>query len=400
MAWNEPGSGGKDPWGKRGGESAPPDLDEMLRRFQKKLNALFGGGKGGDKGGDSGGMSVRSGLLVGGVILLVWLLSGIYIVAPAERGVELRFGKHVVTTLPGPHWHIPYPFETVEKVNVAQIRNAEIGFRTGPDGALTRQQRESLMLTQDENIVDIRLAVQYRVKDARDYLFNVINPDITLAHVTESAVRETVGKSTLDFALTEGRAEVMMRTEELLQDALDRYRSGLEVTSVNLQDAQPPEEVQASFEDVIKAREDEQRLINEAQTYANDVIPRARGAAQRQIEEGNAYKARVVSQATGDASRFTQVLAEYRKAPAVTRERLYLEAMESVLSSAGKVMVDVKGSGNLLYLPLDRMSGAPALPADKALERLLPPAATQAQESQEMATPDAQRGDTRNRGER
>ncbi len=393
MAWNEPGGGSKDPWSKRGTESGPPDLDEMLRRFQKKLNALFGG----DKGGDSGGLNARSGMVVAGVVVLIWLLSGIYIIDPAERGVEMRFGKYMVTTLPGPHWNWSYPIGAVEVVDVDQIRRAEIGVRAGGES----DSPGSLILTQDENIVDLKLAVQYKIKDVTDYLFNVRDPDATLSRVTESAVREIVGKNTMDLIITEGRKEIEPQLEKLIQDILDRYGTGLQMTSVNMQQATAPAEVRDAFLDVVRAREDEQRLINEAQTYANGIVPVARGAATRQQQEAEAYKFRVIAQATGEASRFTQVLAEYRKAPAVTRERLYLEAMESVLSSAGKVMVDVKGSGNLLYLPLDRMSGAPAMPADKALERLLPPAASQTQEGQNAA---AQRGDTPerspNRGER
>ncbi len=394
MAWNEPGGGDNNPWGagSRKDASRPPDLDDIFRKLKQSL-----GGFGGKRGGGAG---MRSPIpLIIGIIFAVWLASGIYIVDPAERGVELSFGKYTETTLPGPHWHIPYPIETVEVVNVAQIRNVEIGFRSAGSArgsaSAPRVPAESLMLTKDENIVDIKLAVQYRVKDAREYLFNVIDPDATLAQATESAVRETIGKSSLDFVLTEGRAEVMTRTEDVLQTVLDRYGSGLEVTSVNLQDAQPPEEVQAAFEDVIKSREDEQRLRNEAETYANDIIPRARGAAQRQIEESSAYKSRVVEQAFGEGSRFTQVLAEYRKAPAVTRERLYLDAMEQVLASTGKVMVDVKGSSNLLYLPLDRMNGERSLPAEQALERMLPPATTVAPRvNQDGGT---QRDDTRDR---
>lgn len=405
MAWNEPGGGGKDPWGagSRKGASGPPDLDAIIRKLGQSFGGLFGGRRGGNGNGNGGTFSPVP--VIAGLIVVVWLASGIYIVDPAERGVELRFGKFTGTTMPGPHWHIPYPIDAVEVVNVAQIRNVEIGFRSGGSGrgsaSAARVPAESLMLTKDENIVDIKLAVQYRVKDAREYLFNVIDPDATLAHATESAVRETIGKSSLDFVLTEGRAEVMTRTEDVLQSVLDRYGSGLEVTSVNLQDAQPPEEVQAAFEDVIKSREDEQRLRNEAETYANDIIPRARGAAQRQIEESSAYKSRVIEQAHGEGSRFTQVLAEYRKAPAVTRERLYLDAMEQILASTGKVMVDVKGSSNLLYLPLDRMSGTRSLPAEQALERMLPPATMAPRSNQGGSTQSNDTSDrSRDRGER
>jgi membrane protease subunit HflK len=393
MAWNEPGGGSKDPWGGRGGASGPPDLDEMLRRFQKKLSALFGGGKG---GGAPGGVNARSASLIGGVVLVVWLLSGIYIIDPAERGVEVRFGEYTVTTLPGPHWHWPYPIERVEVVNVDQIKRVEIGMRGGTDGGNSG----SLILTRDENIVDLKLAVQYKIKDATAYLFNVRDPDATLLRVTESAVREIVGKSNMDLVIAEGRKEIEPQLEMLMQDILDRYGTGLQVTSVNMQQATAPAEVRDAFLDVVRSREDEQRLINEAHTYANGIVPVARGSASRQLQEAEAYKSQVIAQATGEGSRFMQVLGEYRKAPAVTRERLYLEAVESVLASAGKVMVDVKGSGNLLYLPLDRLGGAPA---DKTLEQLLPPAAAQTpiQEGRDAAAqPSDPRERTRERGGR
>lgn len=357
MAWNEPGgTGNKDPWGNRkGNDQGPPDLDEMVRKLQHKFRGLFGGGKR-TEGGDNKPSRVGFGWLAA-LAFIVWILSGIYIVDPAERGVVLRFGKYVETTLPGPHWHIPYPIETREVVNVDQIRNVELGFRSGGlKQTIEPVPREALMLTQDENIIDIRFAVQYRVKDARDYLFNVRDPDFTLVQATESAVREIIGKSKMDFVLTEGRSEIVALSDKLIQQTLDRYKSGLQVTSVNMQNAQPPEEVQDAFQDVVRSREDEQRLINEAETYANDIIPRARGAAARQLEEANAYRSRVIAQAGGEASRFTQVLEEYRKAPEVTRERLYIEAMESVMANTNKIMVDVEGGNNLLYLPLDRIN--------------------------------------------
>ena len=343
MAWNEPGGSGKDPWGSQGGDQGPPDLDELARKFQQKLGGLFGGkggGESGSGGGRGGGGASRIGLgLVLGALVAVWVFSGIYIVAPAERAVVLQFGRYVKTTGPGPHW-VPRFIQTVEKVNVEQIRNI---------------QRQASMLTQDENIISVALAVQYRVKDIKDYVFLVRDPDLTLREATESAVREVIGKSKLDFALTEGRSEIMTRTEALIQEILDRYGTGLQITSVNLQDAQPPEQVQGAFEDAIKAREDEQRLKNEAEAYANEIVPVARGKAARQLEEANAYKAQVIAQAEGEASRFEQLLTEYRKSPAVTRQRLYLETMESVLANSSKVMVDVEGGNNLMYLPLDQL---------------------------------------------
>lgn len=337
MAWNEPGGGGKDPWRGRNGEQGPPDLDEIVRKMQDKFGGLFGGRKGGDGRGRSNPYGL--GLIIV-IALAVWALSGFYIVDPYEQGVVLRFGKYIQTTEPGPHWHIPYPIERVQKVDVDQIRS--VGHK-------------AVMLSQDENIVDVELAVQYRVKDARSYLFNVRDPDLTLRQVAESAIREIVGKSTMDFVLTEGRAEVVADAREVMQQALDQYETGLEITTVNLVDAQPPDEVQPAFEDAIRAREDEQRLKNEAEAYANDIIPRARGDAARQIEEANAYRESVIARAQGESSRFLQLLAEYTKAPEVTRRRLYIETVEEVLSGANKVMVDVKGSNNVLYLPLDRI---------------------------------------------
>ncbi len=397
MAWNEPGGGGgKDPWGTRkpNGEG-PPDLDEVARKLRERFGALFGG-----KGGDSGGKPGTSGLgWLAPLAAVIWVASGIYIIEPPERGAELRFGQYTVTTLPGPHWHWPYPIETVEVVNVDQIGRAEIGAR-----AATADGGGSLILTQDENIVDIKLAVQYKIKDAPAYLFNVSDPDATLTQITESAVREIVGKTKMDLIITEGRKEIEPQLEKLIQETLDRYGTGLQLTSVNMQAANAPVEVRDAFLDVNRSREDEQRAINEAQTYANGIVPVARGAAARQQQEAQAYKAKVIAQAEGEANRFMQVLGEYSKAPEVTRKRLYLEAMESVLSNAGKVMVDVKGGNNLLYLPLDRISGAAALPSDKALERILPSAGSLAPQTQDIQDSAVTHGDarerSRDRGER
>jgi len=378
MAWNEPGgSKDNDPWGGgKKNDQGPPDLDEVVKKFQDQVSSIFGGkkgskgGDGDDKGSSSGGAGGKVGISVvlGGAIFL-WGLTGIYIVDEGTRGVELRFGQYNETTQPGPHWHIPSPIDSVEIVDVSQIRNVEIGYRSGAgagDASKRSVLNEALMLTQDENIVDVNFAVQYRIKNAQDYLFNLRSPDETLREATESAVREIVGKSKMDFVLTEGRSDMVRSAEVLIQDILDRYGSGLQVTSVNMQDAQPPEQVQAAFSDAVKAREDEQRLKNEAEAYANDIIPKARGAAARMNEEATAYKSKVVAEAQGQSSRFLQVLGEYQKAPVVTRERLYLDAMETVLNNTSKVMIDVEGSGNLLYLPLDRMMGqaaaAPLLP--------------------------------------
>lgn len=356
MAWNEPG-GGKDPWGGRGGDQGPPDLDEIVRKMQDKVGGLFGGRKGGGGGarGGAGGGRFALGLIVAAAVI-AWLAFGIYIVEEGKRGVVLRFGQFSEITMPGPHWHIPFPIEQAQIVDVGQRRFVEVGYRSGAGGSgQVSVPREALMLTRDENIVDIRIAVQYQVKDPREYLFNVRDPDITLKQATESAIREVIGKSNMDFVLTEGRTEVAMQTKGLIQGILDQYQAGILITTVNLQDAQPPEEVQGSFADAIKAREDEVRQKNEAEAYANDIIPRARGAAARVLEEANGYKLSVIARAEGESSRFDQLLTEYTEAPEVTRKRLYLDTMQRVMANSGKVTVDVSKGNNLLYLPLDQM---------------------------------------------
>ena len=366
MAWNQPdGNGsGRDPWGNRGGQPGPPDLDELLGNLQRRLRGLFRGGSGGGGGsrqggggGGVGGKGLRSlgtrglGIIVA-LVLVGWGLAGIYIVEPAEEGVILRFGRYHETTGPGPHW-APYLIDSVEKVNVEQIRRAEIGYRT--EAGDQSVPPESLMLTRDENIVDVGFAVLYRIKDARNYLFRVRDPDLTLRQATESAIREVVGRNIMDFVLTDGRAVVAEQVRELTQEILDRYETGLLVASVNMQKAQPPDQVRDAFSDAVKAREDEERYKNEARAYAADILPRARGDANAMLQQAEGYKQRVINEAQGDASRFTSVLDEYRKAPVVTRQRLYLDAMQGVLGSSTKVLIDVEGSNNLLYVPLDKL---------------------------------------------
>ena len=357
MAWNEPGKGDKDPWGNNRGNDGPPDLDDVMRNLKSKLSAMFGGSATNNSNDQPTGQGGAIGLgLIAAVVFVVWLASGIYIIEPAEQGVVLRFGAYSDTTTSGPHWHIPYPIEKVEVVDVGQIRNIEIGYRSTTGRSESNIHSESLMLTKDENIVDLKIAVQYRVKDAGMYLFNVRNADLMLRQMSESAVRETVGNSNMDFVLTEGRSAIAYDTETLLQSVLDQHKTGLLVTSVNMQDVQPPEQVQAAFADVVKAREDEVRQKNEAEAYANSIVPRARGAAFRLVQEAEAYKSQITAKAEGETSRFLQVMKEYEKAPAITKERLYLDTMESVYSRTQKVMVDVsKDSNNVLYLPLDRM---------------------------------------------
>ena len=346
MAWNEPGgSGNKDPWGGRNDQQGPPDLDEIIKKLQKKFSGLFGGKGGGSGRGIGSGAAGSAGasfFLI--LVLAIWALSGIYIVDEGRQGVVLQFGAFKEITNPGPHWY-PRFIQSVDIVNVDHVRSVNLGLRKD----------EALMLTQDENIVDIKFTVQYKVKDARDFQFNVRDPDSTLRQATESAMREVVGKNGMDFVIKDGRPQVGARTKDLIQNILDSYNTGVLVTNLNLQDAQPPQQVQHAFNDAIKAREDEQRQINEAEAYSNDILPKARGAAARMIQEAEAYREEVVSRAKGEAERFTKVLVEYNKAPKVTRDRLYLETMESVLSNANKVMVDVKKGNSMIYLPLDKI---------------------------------------------
>jgi membrane protease subunit HflK len=368
MAWNEPGKPGQDPWGNsgnsgnQGGQNRPPknsnrdpDIDALL----KKAQGLLGGGDKFNGGGfGAGGIGV-----IAAVVVIVWLLSGIYIVDPAERGVVTRFGAYVEETKAGPHWHIPYPIENVRVVNVDQIRTAEIGYRSDAQNRSGTVPSESLMLTSDENIIDLKIAVQYKIESAHQYLFEVTDPDLTLRDAVESALREVVGQNRMDFVLTEGRNEVVSKVQQLAQSNLNDYNSGLLITSVNLQDAQPPEQVQNAFADVVKAREDRERLINEAQAYANDILPKARGQAARELEEASAYHDRVIAQARGEAARFTSIVAEYQKAPEVTRNRLYIDAITGVFANTSKVFMGSENSNNLMYLPLDKMMGGqPAVP--------------------------------------
>lgn len=349
---NDPG------WGNRN-DGGPPDLDEVLRQFGRKLNGLFG-----NRGG-SGGQSPESGvgsisvLPIIGLIVLVWLATGFYIVDQGSRGVVLQFGKHVETTMPGPRWHIPYPIESVTVVNMQQVRTVEVGYRTADvSSARSKELRESLMLTDDENIIDLQFAVQYSLKDVEAALFNNRNVENYVRGVAETAIREIVGKSKMDFVLYEGREEVASSAKSLMQSILDRYQSGISLISVTMQNAQPPEQVQAAFDDAVKAGQDLERQKNEGQAYANDVIPKARGTASRLLEEASGYRTRVESEAAGNASRFEQILAEYQRAPEVTRQRLYLDAQEQILTSVSKVVVDQKRGNSLLYLPLDKLLSA------------------------------------------
>lgn len=353
--WGRGGSGG--PQRPSGGRDGPPDLDELWRTFNRRLNDLFGRRGGGDDGGSrmeppSAGRMGGGALVLIGLALLIWLASGFYIVVEGQRGVVLTFGKFSEETGSGLRWRAPWPVQTHEIVNLSQVRTLEVGYR---NTIRTKALKESLMLTDDENIVDLQFAVQYLVSDAREYLFNVKRPDETAMQAAEAAMREVIGKSRMDGILYESREEIQGKTQKLIQTILDRYKTGISVSRITIQSAQPPEQVQAAFDDAVKAGQDLERQKNEGQAYANDVIPKARGAASRLKEEADGYKQRVIASADGDASRFKQVLAEYSKAPAVTRERIYIETMQQVLSTTSKVMMDFRGNGNLLYLPLDRL---------------------------------------------
>jgi membrane protease subunit HflK len=334
MAWNEPGGGNKDPWGGRGNNDGPPDLDEIARKMRERMSGFFG-----KKGGKGGGSKSFSFSLIAVLAVVAWVLSGIYIVDPAERGVVLRLGKFNSITTPGPHWYLR-GIETVDKVNVDRLRTVS---------------HKAKMLTKDENIIQVELAVQYQVSDAKQYLFEVRDPDYTLQEATESALREVIGAIPMDEFLSGGRGAIVQQTKILTQEILDKYKTGLILTSVNLQDPQPPEEVQGAFEDAIKAQEDEVRYKNQAEAVALDILPKARGNAVRLREAANAYREQVIAKAEGESSRFLQTLAEYEKAPEVTRQRIYLETMEAVLANTSKVLMQVKDGNSLMYLPLDKL---------------------------------------------
>ncbi len=375
MSLNDPN------WGRQGGNrgpggnQGPPDLDELWRGFNRRLNDLFGR----RGGGAEPPRMPPSGRMLGGgagvlvlLVLGVWLASGLYIVDAASRGVVLTFGRFAEETNPGLRWRLPYPLQSHEIVNLAQVRTLEVGYR---NSVKTKVLKESLMLTDDENIVDLQFAVQYIVRDAKDYQFNTKRPDETAMQAAETAMREIIGKSKMDAILYESREAIQIRGQQLMQQILDRYGTGITVSRITIQSAQPPEQVQAAFDDAVKAGQDLERQKNEGQAYARDVIPKASGTASRLTQEAEGYKQRVIANAEGEASRFRQVLTEYAKAPAVTRERIYIETMQQVLSSTSKVIVDSKGSGNLLYLPLDKLmqqGGAAAMSEAQQSQRAAP----------------------------
>ena len=372
-------------WGNRGNDNAggnngnkrpnqgPPDLEALWRDLNRRLSGLFdkkgrGGGEGG--GGNRPPVEFNPKFIGGGIsllvglVLLVWLASGFYIVDASQRGLVLQFGKYKESTESGLNWRLPYPIQSHELVNISGVRTLEIGYRGSEKNKVLK---EALMLTFDENIINIQFAVQYILKDPVDYIFNNRTPDEAVMQVAETAIREIVGKSRMDFVLYEGREQIAVNAQTLMQDILDRYKTGILISKVTMQNAQPPEQVQAAFDDAVKASQDRERQKNEGQAYANDVIPKARGTASRLLQEADGYKQRVIATSEGDASRFKQINTEYAKAPEVTRTRMYLETMQQVYSSTSKVFVDAKGQGNLLYLPLDKlMQGAGAAVASPA----------------------------------
>jgi len=352
MAWNEPGGNDRDPWSGRGGGQTPPDLDEVVRKLQDRLGGLFGGrrrggGNGGDSGGGSGPAFAGLGVIILLAVIVILGFKSFYIIQPAERGVIQRVGAFSSVSDPGPHLLIPF----VDEVTVVDVDR------------VNKYAHRAQMLTKDENIVDLTLTIQYRIQDAADFLFQDADPENSLRGAMESALREAIGKSNLDQIITENRSGIADQVMRGTQELLDLYRTGVIVTNVNIQEANPPEAVKEAFDDATRAREDKERAQNQALAYANDVVPRARGAAARQLEDAKAYRARVAAEAEGESKRFLALLAEYRKAPEVTRERLYLDAVQEALANSGKVLLDTKQGANLTYLPLDKLlEGMPAAP--------------------------------------
>jgi membrane protease subunit HflK len=353
MSWNEPGGGNnnrpRDPWG--GNDQGPPDLDEALKKLNQQLKGLFGGGKGGSGGGSSAGGNGQIPKALIGVVaagaIAIWGVMGFYQVDEQERAVVLRFGEYAGTLQPGLQWNPPI-IDEVLTVNTTKVRAAS--FR-------------EVMLTKDENIVEVSMSVQYVIDSPENFVLNVRDPEISLQHASQSALRHVVGDTSMDLVLTEGRAAISGEVADRLQQYLTAYGTGILVSKINIDESKPPAQVQGAFDDVIKAREDEERVKDEAESYANGIVPESRGRAQRMLEEANAYREQVVASAEGEAERFTQLLTEYRKAPEVTRERLYIDAMQSVLSSTNKVLVDVEGGNNMMYIPLDKLAPKAGLDA-------------------------------------
>jgi modulator of FtsH protease HflK len=407
MSMNDP------QWGKRPNknENGPPDFDEIVRKFNQKLNGLFGkkspatgGGDGGNQfGGPSKAVMGGGFLFAIGLAVAVWLASGFYIVETGRKGIELRLGKYKQTTGAGLNWRLPYPVESHEIVNIDNVEVIEIGHRNNQK---TKVPEEAQMLTEDQNIVDVQFAVQYTLRSPEDFLFNNKDPKEAVKQVAETAMREIVGKSKMDFVLYEGRADIGARAKTLMQSLLDRYKTGIQISTVTMQNAQPPQPVQASFDDAVRAKQIREQLKNEGEAYANDILPKARGSAARLLEEAEGYKQTVVANAQGDASRFSQILTEYEKAPGVTRERIYLDVMQQIMQNSSKVLVDQKAGQNLLYLPLDKLmqmqapsAGYDGSSAESAIARAAA-SAPQPAPATPVTTPDARARDPRARENR
>jgi len=363
MSLNDPqwGNRGNDNGGGKRPNQGPPDLEELWRDFNRRLSGMFNNKEGGGGGGNRPPVEFNPKFLGGGIgllialVVVVWLSSGFYIVDASQRGLVLQFGKFKEATESGLRWRLPYPIQSHELVNISGVRTIEVGYRGTEKNKVLK---EALMLTDDENIINIQFAVQYILKDPVEYIFNNRSADDAVMQVAETAIREIVGKSKMDFVLYEGREQIAVNASKLMQDILDRYKTGILISKVTMQNAQPPEQVQAAFDDAVKAGQDRERQKNEGQAYANDVVPKAKGTAARLLQEADGYKQRLIATAEGDASRFKQINTEYAKAPEVTRSRMYLETMQQVYANTSKVMVDAKGQGNLLYLPLDKLMQA------------------------------------------
>jgi membrane protease subunit HflK len=410
MSLNDPqwGNRGSNGGGGRRPTQGPPDLEDLWRDLNQRLGGLFGqksGRRGNRNGGDDGGggrppVEFNSRFLGGGIGLLVlamilaWLASGFYIVDASQRGLVLQFGRYKESTEPGLRWRLPYPIQSNELVNVSGVRTIEVGYRGTERNKVLR---EALMLTDDENIINIQFAVQYILKSPVDYVFNNRGPDEAVMQVAETAIREIVGKSRMDFVLYEGREQIAVRASELMQEILDRYGTGILISKVTMQNAQPPEQVQAAFDDAVKAGQDRERQKNEGQAYANDVIPKARGTAARLSQEAEGYRQRLIATAEGDASRFEQLHGEYAKSPEVTRQRLYLETMQQIYANSAKVLVDTKGQGNLLFLPLDKLLQATGAASPSVAEAMTDPAVPNGRAASTALPYTMDRADTRSR---
>lgn len=364
--WGRGNSNGSEPPRRPGNKEGPPDLDEVWRDFNNRLGSLFGrkprrGGNFGGGPGAPGGMQIPKGspkfvMFVIAIIVGLWLASGFMIVQEGQVAVVTKFGKYTKTLSPGLQWRMPYPIEAHQMVNISQLRTFEVGFR---GTARNKVLGESLMLTTDENIVDLQFVVQYRLlpEGAPDYLFKTSQPDESVRQAAETAMREIVGKKPMDFVLYSGRTEVASEVQNLAQRILDRYQTGIQISTVAIQNVQPPEQVQAAFDDAVKAGQDRERQINEGNAYANKVLPEAQGQVARMIQDAEGYRAMIVGDATGDSARFSSIETEYAAAPDVTRQRLYLSTMREILENSSKIMIDAQASNNMLYLPLDKIMG-------------------------------------------